>query len=305
MEAARIRFLDMGEAAALPRWSRLLPVAWQKRLIERSYPFRLTREEGMLTGVLQTEHTVVLSGTWRRAAVRLLAALEECGAGVIVPPAEGEFPREVLPFAEGRRLAQLFAFAGAGEALRRRGKNPEESVFLLAGGEAHIWRRMLASMGNTVNRLAICTQEPQAAEGLVQELYAERGLVAEVFASPKNPVFREADAVLCCGMEQHAYEHILKRGCIWLDFAGNRPVLRRLRELRPDIAAAEGFFFRTGGEGERIEGRLAEAAAYLRYEAFRESFFAEDWEGERLFSALREDGVTVSGFSAFGKTVKI
>ena len=103
--------------------------------------------------------------------------------------------------------------------------------------------------------------------------------------------------VLSCGMEQRAYEHILKRGCIWLDFAGNRPVLRRLRSLRPDISAAEG--------GEQMEGRLAEARAYLGCAAFREGFSAEDWDGERLFSALQEKGFSVSGFSAFGKRVKI
>ncbi len=305
MEAARIRFLDEGEAAVLPRWSRLLPVAWQKKLTERYYPFRLTREDGMLTGILQTECSAVLGKSRRREALRLLAALAKNGASIIIPPAEGEFPRERLPFAEGRRLAQLFAFFGAAEAVRRRGKNPEESTFLLAGGEAHIWGRMLASMGNEVNRLAIFTQEPRRAEGLERMLYAERGLAAEVFSSPKNPVFREADVVLCCGMEQHAYEHILKKGCIWLDFAGNRPILRRLRGLRADIAAAEGFFFRKEGSGERIEGRAAEASAYLGCEAFRESFFAEDWDGEGLFSALRKEGFDVSGFSAFGKTVKV
>ena len=238
--------------------------------------------------------------------MRLLTALEEAGAAIIVPPAEGEFPRERLPFAEGRRLAQLFAFAGAAEALRRQGRNPEESAFLLAGGEPHIWGRVLSSLGNEVNRLAIFTQEPETAEGVVQRLYAERGLMAEVFSSPKNAVLGAADVVLSCGMEQRAYEHILKRGCIWLDFAGNRPVLRRLRSLRPDISAAEGFFFRMAAEGgEQAEGRLAEARAYLGCEAFREGFSAEDWDGEQLFSALQEKGFAVSGFSAFGKRVKI
>ena len=157
-----------------------------------------------------------------------------------------------------------------------------------------------------MNRLAIFTQEPETAEGVVQWLYAERGLMAEVFSSPKNAALGAADVVLSCGMEQRAYEHILKRGCIWLDFAGNRPVLRRLRSLRPDISAAEGFFFRMAAEGgEQAEGRLAEARAYLGCEAFREGFSAEDWDGERLFSALQEKGFAVSGFSAFGKRVKI
>lgn len=306
MEPARVRFLEEGEEPVLPKWTKLLPQRWRQRKTVDTYPYTLTRVDGVLTGILQAERTAALTADWRRGAVRLLAALEEAGAAIIVPPAEGEFPRERLPFAEGRRLAQLFAFAGAAEALRRQGRNPEESVFLLAGGEPHIWGRVLSSLGNEVNRLAIFTQEPETAEGVVQRLYAERGLMAEVFSSPKNAALGAADVVLSCGMEQRAYEHILKRGCIWLDFAGNRPVLRRLRSLRPDISAAEGFFFRMAAEGgEQMEGRLAEARAYLGCEAFREGFSAEDWDGERLFSALQEKGFSVSGFSAFGKRVKI
>lgn len=306
MEPARVRFLEEGEEPVLPKWTKLLPQRWRQRKTVDTYPYTLTRVDGVLTGILQVERTAALTADWRRGAVRLLAALEEAGAAIIVPPAEGEFPRERLPFAEGRRLAQLFAFAGAAEALRRQGRNPEESAFLLAGGEPHIWGRVLSSLGNEVNRLAIFTQEPEATEGVVQRLYAERGLMAEVFSSPKNAVLGAADVVLSCGMEQRAYEHILKRGCIWLDFAGNRPVLRRLRSLRPDISAAEGFFFRMAAEGgEQAEGRLAEARAYLGCEAFREGFSAEDWDGERLFSVLQEKGFAVSGFSAFGKRVKI
>ena len=305
MEAARVRFLEEGEEPVLPKWTKLLPRVWRQKKLVDTYPYTLTRVDGVLTGILQAERTAVLTADWRRGASRLLAALEDAGAAIVIPPAEGEFPRERLPFAEGRRLAQLFAFAGAAEALRRQGKNPEESAFLLAGGEPHIWGRVLSSMGNEVNRLAIFTQEPETAEALTQQLYAERGLMAEVFSSPKNPVFAEADVVLSCGMEQRAYEHILKRGCIWLDFAGNRPVLRRLRGLRPDILAAEGFFFRMEETGEQAEGRLAEARAYLGCEAFREGFSAEDWDGEQLFSALQAEGFVVSGFSAFGKKVKI
>ncbi|MFR5718277.1 MAG: hypothetical protein ACLUD9_06135 [Anaerotignum faecicola] len=133
MEPARVRFLEEGEEPVLPKWTKLLPQRWRQRKTVDTYPYTLTRVDGVLTGILQAERTAVLTADWRRGAVRLLAALEEAGAAIIVPPAEGEFPRERLPFAEGRRLAQLFAFAGAAEALRRQGRNPEESAFLLAG----------------------------------------------------------------------------------------------------------------------------------------------------------------------------
>ena len=305
MELARVRFLEEGEEAVLPKWARLLPRGWRQKQLERRYPYRLVREEGILTGILQTEKEAAMTAVWRKGAACLLAALEQAGAGIVVPPAEGEFPRERLPFAEGRRLAQLFAFAGAAEALRRQGKNPAACSYLLAGGETALWQAALSSMGNEVNRLAIFTQEPETAAEPVQRLYAEHGLVAEVFSSPKNPMLAEADVVLSCGMEQRAYEHILKKGCFWLDLAGNRPVLRRLRQLRPDILAAEGFFFRMNDCGEQAEGRLAEAEAYLRCAAFRENFLKEDWDSELLFSALQEEGYAVSGFSAFGKRIKV
>ena len=304
MQAARVRFLKKGEEIVLPKWTKLLPQKWRQRRLAEKYPFRLTQEEGLLTGILQTEKEMAMTAAWRRGAVRLLTALEQAGTEIIVPPAEGEFPRECLPFAEGRGLARLFAFAGAREALHRQGRNPEECSFLLAGGEPQIWRQVLSSMEESVNHLAIFTQEPEKAEELVQTLYAEQGLLTEVFSSPKNPMLAEADVVLSCGMEQRAYEHILKKGAIWLDFAGNRPVLRRLCGLRPDILAAEGFFFRKG-EGVQMEGRLAEAMAYLECAPFREGFSAEDWDGEQVFSALREQGFAVSGFSACGKKVKI
>ena len=95
----------------------------------------------------------------------------------------------------------------------------------------------------------------------------------------------------------------MKKGAFWLDLAGNRPMLRRLRELRPDLVAAEGFFFRVPDETQQKEGRQAEAEAFLRCEAFRESW--ESPQGQREAVALRECGFTVSGFSAFGRRVKI
>lgn len=303
MQIGKIRFLEKGEEPLLPTWTKLLTKGWRSQYTEKYRPFRLELTEEGVTGILQMQREEGLSALWRKGALALLAELERAGAAVIVPPAEGEFPRERLPFAEGRKLAALFAFDGAAEALRRQGKHPEEGLYLLAGGDPTLWRTVLSAMGNEVNHLAIFTQELKAAEEIAAELYQERGLVAEVFSSPKNPVLGEADAILSCGMEQRSLEHSLKKGAFWLDLAGNRPMLRRLRELRPDIAAAEGFFFRVPDEMQQKEGRQAEAEAFLRCEAFRESWALP--QGEREAAALRELGFAVSGFSAFGKRVKI
>lgn len=307
MELARVRFLEKGEEAVLPRWARLLPKSWG--YLEKHRPYRLEWDETGITGILQVQREGALSAPWRKAALSLLDALEKEGVAIVVPPAEGEFPREGLPFAEGRRLAALFAFQGAAEALKRQGKNPEECSYLLAGGEPGIWRAALTSMGNEVNHLAIFTQEPDTAEEIVRELYMERGLMTEVFASPKNPTFAEADVILSCGMEQRALEHILKKGAFWLDLAGNRPMLRRLMQLRPDVSAAEGFFFHVsfGNEEKQMEGRMAEAEAFLQCSNFRQSwdFPLEEAERDVLLFELQERGFAVSGFSALGKRVKI
>lgn len=307
MKIAKIRFLERGELPELPRWAKLLPKSWG--YLEKHRPYRLERNDDGITGILQVQREEALSALWRKGALSLLEALKREGVSIVVPPAEGEFPREGLPFAEGRRLAALFAFAGAAEALRRQGKNPEECTYLLAGGEKAIWQAALTSMGNEVNHLAIFTQEPDTAEEIVRELYMERGLVTEVFSSPKNPVFGEADAILSCGMEQRSLEHILQKGAFWLDLAGNRPMLRRLMQLRPDLSAAEGFFFHVPTEkGEKqLEGRMAEADAFLHCAEFRQSWELplEEVNRELLLLALQNQGFAVSGFSTFGKRVKI
>lgn len=305
MKAARIRFLEKGEEAVLPSWTHLLPKQWREKYLVTKLPYRIEREEDWLTGILQAEREDAMAVQWRQAALRLLEALQEEEVQIIVPPAEGEFPRERLLFAEGRKLAALFAFDGAVEALKRQKKDPAAASYVLCGGEPAFWRVVLASMGNEVNRLGMLTTDLQEGERLAQELYAERGLVTEVFASPKHTAFREADVIFSCGMEQHAYEHTLKQGCFWLDLAGNRASLRRIIRTRPDVAAAEGYFFHVGEQ--QHEGRLAEAEAFLQCEVFRESFDAplDVWDAAALRSVLREKNFAVSGFSAFGRRVKI
>jgi len=305
LKTAKIRFLEKGEAARLPKGMKLLPKAARKKVVETCRPYRLTAERDVLTGILQTEAENGMTQVWRKNAVKLLERLKKEGAEVIIPPIEGELPRDILPFADGRRLTNLFAFEGAAEALKRRGKNPAECSYLLVGGNEDSWRTALTSAGNEVNHLAIFTLDPDSAKELIQELFEERGLMTEVFSSPKNQVFSQADVVFGCGMEQRAYEFMLKDGAVWLDLAGNRPILRRLMEKRPDVVAVDGFFFKK--DGLQTEGRFAEAEAFLSCPIFRENFrfsLAEAVRNEMLCE-LQEKGYAVSGFSALGKRVKI
>lgn len=305
MKTAKIRFLEKGEAARLPKGVKLLPKAVQQKYIETCSPYGLTAEKDMLTGILQTDAETGMTQVWRKNAVKLLERLKKEGVEVIIPPIEGELPQGILPYADGRRLTNLFAFEGAVEALRRQGKNPEECRYLMVGGNEDAWRAALTSMGNEVNHLAIFTLDPDSAKELIQELFEERGLMTEVFSSPKNQVFSQADVVFGCGMEQRAYEFMLKDGAVWLDLAGNRPVLRRLMEKRSDVVAVEGFFFKK--DGLQTEGRFAEAEAFLSCPVFGENFrfsLAEAVRSEMLCE-LQEKGYAVSGFSALGKRVKI
>ncbi|MBR2852050.1 MAG: hypothetical protein IKB91_06635, partial [Anaerotignum sp.] len=275
------------------------------KYIETCSPYGLTAEKDMLTGILQTDAETCMTQIWRKNAVKLLERLKREGVEVIIPPIEGELPQGILPYADGRRLTNLFAFEGASEALKRRGKNPAECSYLLVGGNEDSWRTALTSAGNEVNHLAIFTLDPDSAKELTQELFEERGLMTEVFSSPKNQVFSQADVVFGCGMEQRAYEFMLKDGAVWLDLAGNRPVLRRLMEKRPDVVAVDGFFFKK--DGLQTEGRFAEAEAFLSCPVFRENFrfsLAEAVRSEMLCE-LQEKGYAVSGFSALGKRVKI
>lgn len=302
---AEIRFLGKGEQAVLPKGGKLLPKGWRKAYIEKRRAFRLEEEGDSLTAVLQTEKENAMTAIWRKNGEKLLEALKKKEVAIVIPPAEGDLPRDLLPFAEGRRLTNLFAFRGAAEALKRQGKNPEECTYLLAGGNHETWRGALLSMGNEVNHLAIFTPDPDGAKELVQELFTERGLMVEVFSSPKNPVFQQADVVFCCGMEQRAYEHMLKEGAVWIDLAGNRPVLRKLRERRRDVPAMDGFFFRRGKK--QAEGRFAEAEAFLSCPIFRENwqFPLAEAAGKEMLCELQERGYAVSGFSFMGKRVKI
>jgi len=305
MKIAKIRFLEKGEKAVLPKGLNILPQGWQRAYIEKRNPFWLERDKEGLTAVLQTEKGDAMTAVWRKNERKLLERLKKQGVEVVIPPVEGEFLREVLPLADGRRLTNLFAFSGEAEALKRQGKHPGECRYLLAGGSEGAWRSALTSMGNEVNHLAIFTADVREAKKLEQELFEEHGLMAEVFASPKHPAFGEADVVFGCGMEQRKYEYLLKNGAVWIDLAGNRPVLRKLQDARPDVFVADGFFFRRGKR--QAEEQFAEAEAFLSCVVFRENWQFPLAEAARkeMLCELKENGYAVSGFSVLGKRVKI
>ena len=304
MKAAKVRFLEKGETAVVPKGVMILPKGVQKKYIEKRKPYRLEHGE-YLTAILQTTAEEGMSSVWRKNARTMLEQLKKDGIAIIIPPTTGELPWDILPMAKGKKLMQFFAFVGAKEALWRMGKQQEESRFLLAGGDADIWRRILLSMGTDVNHLAILTDAKRETEAFGQELFEEYGLLTEVFASPKNPLLSQADVVFCCGLEQRNYSHLLKEGAIFIDLAENHPVLRKLQESRLDVTVIDGFFFRRGEK--QIDGREAEAEVFLSCPIFRENweFSPEGAVGKEILYELKEKGYAVSGFSAGKKRVKI
>jgi len=299
MKIAEVRFLEKGESITLPRWTNTM----RKKYILSKRPFTIQEKDDMLYGILSFAVGQGLPTPWREKAEDMVKTLAAEGAGIIIPPYEGEFPQKILPIARGRLMSALFAFDGAKEALRRQGKNPEEANYLIAGNDADVLPLVLAGMGDYVNHLSFFVDNIGELEEIQEELFIEKGLLTEVFSSPKNSLFTEADAVIVCGMEQTGYEHILKRYAVFVDAAGNRPALRRLAQRRWDVAAAEGFYFNYGGQ--QLEGREAQAfISDMDFRSFWMEHFPKD-DAKDVYLGLKEKGFSVGGFSALGKRVKI
>ncbi len=283
MKIAEVRFLEKEERVTLPCWTNILTEKLRNKYILSKKPFTIEEKEGILKGILSVSDGQGLSVPWRTKAEELVKTLA----------------------AKGRILAALFAFDGAAEALRRQGKNPEEAHFLISGTDSEMLPLVLAGMGDYVNHLSFFADTMGELEEIQEELFAENGLRTEVFSSPKNPLFSEADAIIVCGMEQTGYEHIIKRYTVFIDAVGNRPVLRRLLQRRWDTAAAEGFYFTC--DGQQVEGKWAEARAFTQNTDFQ-GFWMENYPPEKakeVFQALKQKDFSVCGFSALGKRVKI
>ncbi|WP_352399750.1 hypothetical protein [Anaerotignum sp.] len=305
MKIAEVRFLEKGENITLPGWTQILPDTMRKKYILSKKPFTIEEKDNVLYGILSFAAGQGLPASWREKAEDMVKTLAAEGAGIVIPPYEGEFPQKILPVARGRVMSALFAFDGAQEALRRQGKNPEEAHYLIAGNDADVLPLVLAGIGDYVNHLSFFVDNIGEMEEIQEDLFVERGLLTEAFSSPKNQLFTEADVVIVCGMEQTGYEHILKRYAVFVDAVGNRPALRRLVQRRWDVAVTEGFYF--SYDGRQMECRKAEAEAFISDMAFR-SFWMEHFpkeEARDMYLGLKEKGFLVAGFFALGKRVKI
>ena len=99
MELAKIRFLEKGEEAELPKWAKFLPKKGRRRYIEKRKPFYIRMEKEGLTAVLQTTAENSMTTPWRKNGRKLLEQLKKDGAvalwiyapGVINPDADKKF----------------------------------------------------------------------------------------------------------------------------------------------------------------------------------------------------------------------
>ena len=242
MKKGRIRFLAEGEAPPLPGWTRLLPAAWREYYTRSRSPYHIEEQAGVWEGILHTRKEGITGDGWRQNATALLDEMRQNGVGIVMPPAEGEFPQEGLPFAEGRKITSVFAFAGAAEALRRKGTEPAQASYLIAGGEPWLWEQAFSSMGNEVNRLSIYTEQKRAAEAVAERLYEECGLLVEVFSSPKNPAF--AGKTGRSAVFSRPYRYVYRKLQIYTRYRPYRKL--RLRYQQP-FSKRSGFQAGSGG----------------------------------------------------------
>ena len=183
-----------------------------------------------------------------------------------------DLPQDILPFATGRKLYAIFGAEGAATGLEAMGKRPEGASFVVADGGGWETEAVLAALPGWVNRLGILTDRQPFFVSWQERFLEERGLVVEVFSSVGYGVFREADVVLSCAKGNGAMAYALAEGAVFLDLVGNGTVTESIALRRPDVLAADGFFF--GTQKEMEAGALTEARAYCENQMFRAYFNA-------------------------------
>lgn len=306
MKIAQVRYLRKGEHEPIPKRLDILPRRVKDWYLLTKKPYQLVETDAFLSVVVSTYAGNGLDTRWRETMTSMLETLrDEHEVGIVVAPTDGEFIADTLPVARGNQLTGLFAFEAAAEALKRQGKNPQGAKYLIVGGDMLKLRQVIGGIGDFVNHLTVFSASPKDLESIVEELFFERGLVVEVFSSPKNPAFAEADVVISCGNEQLAYEYLMKTDSIWLTTNNERGVLHKIQNRRGDITALSGVYLCKEKQSQ-FQSDLAEAMLYTAYPDFR--LFWQTGariDTEKLFLRLKEDGFFVTGFSALGKRVKI
>lgn len=265
-----VDFLRSKKERKLPFWIKRLPVSWQEVYVLRRCPVFWEKDEKRLVCRLQTDRAGYFSKAWREAAEDALKQAKDRGAKIALSALAADLPQHILPFAQGRKLAALFAAESASFWLEKKKKQMEEVVFLLAdGGQDEIFAA-LETLSQRVNRLGVLTDRPAEFQSWQERMMAERGLVLELLSSCGQDVFRQADAVISWQKGGSAMTYALKQGAFFLDLAGNGALCSRLAAVRPDVCCVSELMFSYGGSQK--PGAEAEAQAFLELPAFARCF---------------------------------
>lgn len=299
MEIVHITCLRQKSQRRRPKWVGKLPEGLGEKWQLKHCPWVETAEG---CWCLQTDREGCFLPPWREKAKELLEQAAKKGAKIVLSPMAADLPQDILPFATGKKLYPLFGAEGAAIALEAMGKRPEGASFVVADGGGWETEAVLSALPGWVNRLGILTDRQPFFLSWQERFLEERGLVVEVFSSVGYGIFREADVVLSCAKGNGAVAYALGEGAVFLDLVGNGTVTEQMALRRPDVLAADGFFFGTSKEMEA--GALAEARAYCEKEMFRIYFDALG--GEKAAEAKAQLGqLCPVGFLLGGKRRKI
>lgn len=287
-----ITFLRHIHDRILPKWMNRMPEKWKEHYALHHLPFLQSEMEYGTKICMQTDKEGYFSPLWREQTKQALEQAKAQGAVIALSAMAADMPKGILPFADGRRLAALFAIEGAALALERMGRSKEEGKYIIADGTfAPI---LLDCLPPWINHLGIVTDRPAYYVSYQENCLLEQGLVMEIFSSVGNPIFRDGDAVLSFSKGGRGMVYAMKDNAFFLDLAGNEALLTHFAEARHEIVTADGFFFR---HGEReYPSMLAEAHAFCLCPSFRR-FFLEDSDAKEAKEALIELGFSPCGFS--------
>ena len=269
MEIINITCLRQKSQRHRPKWVGKLPERLAEKWQLKYCPWVETAEGSWC---LQTDRDGCFLPPWREKARELLEQAAKQGAKIALSPMAADLPQDILPFATGRKLYAIYGADGAAPALDARGTRPEGASFVVADGGGWETEAVLAALPGWVNRLGILTDRQPFFVSWQERFLEERGLVVEVFSSVGYGVFREADVVLSCAKGNGAMAYALAEGVVFLDLVGNGTVTESIALHRPDVLAADGFFFGTPKEMEA--GALTEGRSYCENQMFRAYFNA-------------------------------
>lgn len=287
-----VTFLRHKGDRTLPKWAFHIPQKWQEIYTLRCCPFLETETDYGIEIRMQTDKESYFFPAWREQTKKAMEQAKDKGAIIAVSSLSADLPKGILPLANGRKLALLFAGEGAGLALSRMGKEKEEGRYVIADGS--LAPDLLDCLPPWINHLAIVTDRPAFYIHYREKFLAEQGLSLEICSSFGNAVFHESDAILSCTKKQKSIVYAVKDNAFFLDLTGNTALLSRFADNRETVVTADGFFFRQ--EKAEYPCMEAEAFAFCICPAFR-SFFQGKGSAKEAKEALLALGFVPSGFS--------